>query len=210
MFVSTNPATGQSFASYALHDGPAMRRILDDCAAAFAGWRDTALAERCAGLLRLAGLFEARVRPLAELATREMGKLLPEAEAEVRRCARVCRFYARMAPCWLADAPAPSETGRRMVVHEPLGVILAVMPWNFPFWQVMRAAAPILAAGNALAVKHAPNVTGVAMALEGLFTEAGFPPNLLRVLRVDAVEPVAAQSGQHSGLLLLPAHGCDS
>lgn len=185
MFVSTNPATGQSFASYPSHDALAATRILDDCAQAFSVWRDTPLTERLAGLTRLAGLFEDRARPLAELATREMGKLLPEAEAEVRRCARVCRFYAKMAPGWLADEPFPSESGRRMVVHEPLGVILAVMPWNFPYWQVMRAAAPILAVGNVLAVKHAANVTGAAMALEALFDEAGLPDGVLRVLRIE-------------------------
>ena len=184
MFVSTNPATGQPFANYPAHDGPALQRILDDSAAAFSGWRATPLAERCARLLRLADLFEARVAPLAALATREMGKLLPEAEAEVRRCARVCRFYAKMAPRWLGDEPSPAETGRRLVTYEPLGTILAIMPWNFPYWQVLRTAAPNLAAGNALAIKHAPNVLGAAMALEALFIEAGFPENLVRVLRI--------------------------
>jgi len=184
MFSSTNPATGQTFATYPAHDAPAVRRILDEGGAAFAGWRETPLDDRLDGLLRLAGLFEARARELAALATREMGKLLPEAEAEVRRCARICRFYARTAPRWLADEPSPSDAGRRMVTYAPLGVILAVMPWNFPFWQVMRTAAPNLALGNAMAVKHAPNVTGVAMALEGLFREAGFPPDLVRVLRI--------------------------
>jgi acyl-CoA reductase-like NAD-dependent aldehyde dehydrogenase len=185
MFVSTNPATGQTLASYPSHDALAQRTILDQCAETFVTWRDTPLAERCARLTRLAELFEDRVGPLAELASREMGKLLPEAEAEVRRCARVCRFYAKMAPRWLVDETFPSETGRRLVVYEPLGVILAVMPWNFPYWQVMRAAAPILTAGNVMAVKPATNVTGAAMALEELFVLAGFPQNALRVLRVD-------------------------
>ena len=184
MFRSTNPATGQTFATYPPHDAPAAHRILDAAGTDFSVWRDTLLDERLAALLRLADLFDARVRELAALATREMGKLLPEAEAEVRRCARVCRFYARMAPRWLADEPVPSETGRRLTTYAPIGVILAVMPWNFPFWQVMRTAAPNVALGNAMAVKHAPNVTGVAMALEGLFREAGFPDNLVRTLRV--------------------------
>ncbi len=185
MFVSTNPATGQPFARYPSHDAPAAEAVLNDCARAFPLWRDTPLPVRLDRLTRLAGLFEDQARDLAVLACREMGKLLPEAEAEVRRCARVCRFYARMAPRWLADEPVASEAGRRLVVYEPLGVILAVMPWNFPYWQVMRTAAPILAAGNVLAVKHAANVTGAAMALEGLFRDAGFPDDVLRILRVE-------------------------
>ena len=195
MFVSTNPATGQPIAAYPAHDAAAMARILDAGAAAKAVWRDTPLADRCQALLRLADLFEARVPPLAALAASEMGKLLPEAEAEVRRCARACRFYAKMAPKWLADEPCPSETGRRMVVYEPLGVILAVMPWNFPYWQIMRGAVPQLAVGNAVAVKPAPNVMGAAMALEGLFAEAGFPANLVRVLRIP--ETLAPQAVAH-------------
>jgi acyl-CoA reductase-like NAD-dependent aldehyde dehydrogenase len=185
MFVSTNPATGQPLARYAAHDAAAASQLLDGCGRAFRLWRDTPLAARLDILLRLAGLFEDRVRDLAVLASREMGKLLPEAEAEVRRCARVCRFYAKMAPRWLADEPYPSETGRRLVVHEPLGVILAVMPWNFPYWQVMRAAAPLLACGNVLAVKHAANVTGAALALEALGREAGLPDGALRVLCIE-------------------------
>lgn len=185
MFVSTNPATGQTIASFPSHDAAALRDILDRCAAAHAVWRETPLAERCQRLSRLAELFEERVVPLATLASREMGKLLAEAEAEVRRCARVCRFYARMAPRWLADEILPSETGARLVTCQPVGVILAVMPWNFPYWQVLRAAAPVLAAGNVMVVKPSPNVAGAAMALEGLFAEAGFPPDALRIALVE-------------------------
>ncbi len=185
MLVSINPATGRVIASHPACGAAEVRAILDACGQTYRLWRDAPLAERCACLMRLAGLFEAQARPLAELASREMGKLLCESETEVRRCAKVCRYYAKMAPRWLADEPFPSETGRRLVAYEPLGVILAVMPWNFPYWQVCRAAAPILAAGNVMALKHAANVTGVAMALEELFARAGFPENALRVLPVD-------------------------
>jgi acyl-CoA reductase-like NAD-dependent aldehyde dehydrogenase len=195
LFVSVNPATGQVFASYPSHDASAQRAILDDCAAAFTVWRDAPLAERCACLTRLAGLFAKREAALAALAVREMGKLFPEAVAEVRRCAEVCRFYAEMAPTWLADESFHAETGRRLVAYEPLGVVLAVMPWNFPYWQVVRTAAPILAAGNVMALKPAPSVTGAAMALEGLFREAGFPGDALRVLRVDT--PLVAEAVAH-------------
>lgn len=203
MFVSTNPATGQPLATYAAHDAVALGRILDAQAVAQAGWRATPLEDRCRALARLADRFEARVRPLAELAALEMGKLLPEAEAEVRRCARVCRFYARMAPRWLADTPSPSETGRRLVTYGPLGVILAVMPWNFPYWQIMRAAAPLLAVGNAVAVKPAPNVFGAALALEDLVAESGLPRDLVRVLRLpEALVPDAVAHRAVAGVTL--------
>lgn len=195
MFVSINPATGQPFASHPSHDAPAARDVLNACAKAFPAWRDTPLATRLEALNRLAGLFEARLAPLSRLAVREMGKILPEAEAEVLRCARACRFYARQAPRYLAGETFPSETGRRMVVLEPLGVILAVMPWNFPYWQIIRAAAPILAAGNVMVVKPAPNVMSVAEALRELFEEAGFPDGTFRLLRVE--EGLVAEAIAH-------------
>lgn len=185
MFVSINPTTGRLLARYPSHDALAARQVLDECAAAQAVWREVPLSDRLAVLLRLAERLEARTEQLAELASREMGKLWPEALAEVRRCARACRFYAKMAPRWLAPEPISSETGRRMVVYEPLGVILAVMPWNFPYWQVLRPAIPLLAAGNAVAVKHARNVTGASLALESLFEEAGLPGGAFGLLRVE-------------------------
>lgn len=203
MFVSINPATGQPIATHAAHDAAALARILDAGLTAKADWSGWPLDARCQALLRLADLFEARVDVLARLAALEMGKLLPEARAEVGRCARACRFYARMVPRWLADEPCPSETGRRMVVYAPLGVILAVMPWNFPYWQVMRTAVPLVAVGNAVAVKPAPNVMGAAMALEGLFAEAGFPADLVRVVRLpEELVPAAVAHKAVAGVTL--------
>lgn len=185
MFVSINPATGQTIASYPGHDAAECDRLLAAGQQAFSDWRDTPLSSRLACLLRLADLLEAATRPLAAMATREMGKLCGEAEAEVRRCARVCRFYAKMAPKWLAETTVPGQTGQRLVVYEPLGVILAVMPWNFPYWQVCRTAAPLLAAGNVVAVKPAATVAGATSALADLFGQAGFPAGALTVLRLD-------------------------
>ncbi len=195
MFVSINPTNGQTLARYPAFDAPAAGQVLDECAAAQARWRDVPLDERLAVLSRLADRIEERVEFLAGLATREMGKLLPESRAEVRRCARACRFYAKMSPRWLAPEALPCETGRRMVVYEPLGVILAVMPWNFPYWQVLRAAVPLLAAGNAVAVKHAANVTGASLALEALFEEAGLPGGVFSLLRVP--EALVAEAINH-------------
>ncbi len=185
MFVSINPATGQTLARYPCHDALAARLVVEECAAAQRLWRDVPLDARLAVLSRLADLLEDRAEHLAGLATREMGKLLPESRAEVRRCARACRFYAKMTPRWLAPEALAAETGRRMVVFEPLGVVLAVMPWNFPYWQVLRAAIPLLAAGNGVLVKHAANVTGATLALEALFEEAGLPGGVFSLLRVE-------------------------
>lgn len=185
MFVSINPATGQTIATYPEHDAADCHRLLDACGQAFLRWRDTPLPDRLAKLTRLADLLDANARALGALATREMGKRLVESEAEVRRCARVCRFYAKMAPQWLAEETVTSGPDHRLVVYEPLGTILAVMPWNFPYWQVCRTAAPLLAAGNTVAVKPAPNVAGASAALEALFAEAGFPEGVFTILRLD-------------------------
>lgn len=185
MFVSINPATGQTIASYPEHDAADCRRLLDSCQQAFGPWRDTPLPDRLARLSRLADRLDANARRLGALASREMGKRLVESEAEVRRCARVCRFYAKMAPKWLADEVVDAGSSRRLIVYEPLGVVLAVMPWNFPYWQVCRTAAPLLAAGNVVAVKPAPNVAGATEALAALFVEAGFPEGAFTVLRLD-------------------------
>jgi len=184
MFVSINPATGQTIATYPEHDAADCRRLLDTCRQAFPRWRDTPLPQRLERLVRLADLLDANARRLGVLATREMGKRLVESEAEVRRCARVCRFYAKMAPAWLADETIDAAPGRRCITYEPLGAILAVMPWNFPYWQICRTAAPLLAAGNVVAVKPAPNVAGAAAALEALFAEAGFPEGAFTILRL--------------------------
>lgn len=195
MFVSINPATGQRIARYPSCDAATRRALLDRAAGTFAVWRDVPLAARCEALTRLAGLLEEQAVPLAALAVSEMGKLVSEAEAEVRRCARVCRFYAKMAPVWLRDEPLEDTSGRRFVTYEPLGAILAVMPWNFPYWQVMRTAAPNLAAGNVVVVKPAPNVMGASLALEALFIRAGFPEGACAMLPVD--EPLVAEAVAH-------------
>lgn len=195
MFVSINPATGQPFATYPEHDATACRALLSACHQAYQTWRDTSLTDRLARLTSLADLLDAHAPELGALATREMGKRLVEAEAEVRRCARVCRFYAKKAPQWLAEEIIDAGPSRRMIAYQPLGVILAVMPWNFPYWQICRTAAPLLAAGNVVAVKPAPNAAGTAAALESLAREAGFPEGAFTVLRLDT--PLVAEAVAH-------------
>jgi succinate-semialdehyde dehydrogenase/glutarate-semialdehyde dehydrogenase len=142
----------------------------------------------------IAGLLRARARPLAELMAREMGKPVRDGVAEAQKCATACEHYAEHAERLLAREPVATEAHKSFVTFNPLGVVLAVMPWNFPFWQVFRFAAPGLMAGNAAVLKHASNVPGCAMAIESLFAEAGFPPNLFRTLMIGSkqVESVVA------------------
>src|SRR5262249_33493119 len=147
--------------------------------AAAARWARASFAERAAPLARAAELLRARVEPLAALMAAEMGKPLAQGRAEVEKCAEGCAFFAGHAGAMLADEPAPARDGARaLVTFRPLGVVLAVMPWNFPLWQAVRAAAPALMAGNGMLLKHAENVQGCAEALAALFRDAGLPANL--------------------------------
>ena len=147
-------------------------------------WRRASFAERGSPLLRAAELLEQRADDLAALMAREMGKPLADGVAEAKKCAWVCRHYAEQAAALLADEEVATDARRSFVTCEPLGVVLAVMPWNFPFWQVFRAAAPALMAGNAMLLKHAGNVPGCALAIEALLADAGLPAGLFRTLLV--------------------------
>jgi len=192
-FISINPATGEENARIPAWDGSRLEAALTYAGYAFRDWvHDSTMALRCELLRNLGQLLRAKQAELAELITREMGKRIVEAEAEIEKCAWLCDYYAEMAPTMLSDEPVGTEASRSLVVYQPLGVILAVMPWNFPFWQVFRAAVPALAAGNAMVLKHASNVPLCALAIEGLMKEAGFPDDLFTTLmiRADQVEAV--------------------
>jgi acyl-CoA reductase-like NAD-dependent aldehyde dehydrogenase len=169
-----SPATGEPLETYAYHTDAEVEAILAAAHRAAGRQRETPLAERAAGLRRAAALLDARRRPLAELMTREMGKPIAQAEAEVEKCAWVCRHYAEHGPAYLADESVDTEAPRSLVAYEPLGAVLAVMPWNFPLWQVFRFAAPALLAGNVGLLKHATNVLGCGYAIEEVLREAGF------------------------------------
>jgi len=195
MSVTTqNPATGEPLETYAYHTGAEVEALLAAAHRAAARQRETPLAERTAALSRAADVLDARRRPLAELMTREMGKPIGQAEAEVEKCAWVCRHYAEHAAAYLADEPVDTEAPRSLVAYEPLGVVLAVMPWNFPLWQAIRFAAPALAAGNVGLLKHATNVLGCGYAIEDVFREAGFPEGAFAhvVLEHDRIGAVIA------------------
>lgn len=183
---SINPATGVMIEEYSEHTAEEASGIIDRVHNAWLLWKETSFDERAVKMKNAAAILRARKEEFGRLMTGEMGKLLRESTAEVEKCAWVCDYYADHAAHYLQDEVIISDAGRSLVVYQPLGIVLAVMPWNFPFWQVFRFAAPGLMAGNAAVLKHASNVPGCALAIEGIFTEAGFPPDLFRTLMIPA------------------------
>lgn len=191
---TVNPTTGRPIQDHPEHDAAAVTARIEAAAAAQRGWRARSVATRADVLKRLAALLVERSHPLGAIATREMGKPIAEAVAEIRKCAHVCAFYAEHAAAWLApDDPGVEET-EAFVRMDPLGVVFAVMPWNFPYWQALRFAAPALMAGNAVLLKPAPSTVGCTLAIEELALEAGLPAGCLSnlVIDVDAVPGVIA------------------
>jgi acyl-CoA reductase-like NAD-dependent aldehyde dehydrogenase len=190
VFKSINPATEAVIATFDQFTPEQTEGALAEADKAFRQWRDTSLPERAAAMRRAAGLLRARKDRYAGLITAEMGKPITAAEAEVEKCAWVCEFFAENAERFLAHEPVSTNARLSYVAFEPLGVVLAVMPWNFPFWQVFRFAAPTLMAGNTGVLKHASNVSQCALAIEDVFGDAGFPRGVFRTLLVpgDAVE----------------------
>ena len=190
--TTVNPATEETLAEFSEMSASQIEDILRNTDAAFQAWRRVGLEDRVKRLRGLAARLREREAEYAELMSREMGKPLAEGEGEVQKCAWVCDYYTENAAEFLADEVIESDASRSFVTYQPLGVVLAIMPWNFPFWQVIRFAAPTLTAGNAAILKHAPNVTGCAMALEELFRAAGYPDHVFRTLVADvpAVEPI--------------------
>ncbi len=184
--TSRNPATGELIAHYAFQTPEEVERMLEANAAAYRLWRATPMTERVATYRRLSATLRDRSEALAALITAEMGKTLAAARAEVEKCAATIDWIAEHGPAILADEPAPVEGDDQVhVSFLPIGSILAVMPWNFPLWQVIRAAAPIMLSGNGFILKHAPNVMGSAYALQGVYESAGFPVGLFANLNAD-------------------------
>jgi succinate-semialdehyde dehydrogenase/glutarate-semialdehyde dehydrogenase len=179
---SVNPSTGEAVREYPQTPPDEVRQILLESSCAAAGWRDVPFAERAARLRKAADALDRRREELARLCALEMGKPLDQGRGEVDKCAWVCRFYADQAEAFLSPEAVKTDASRSEVVFEPLGPVLAVMPWNFPYWQVFRFAAPALMAGNAGLLKHAGNVSGCALAIESVLHEAGFPAPLFRTL----------------------------
>jgi succinate-semialdehyde dehydrogenase / glutarate-semialdehyde dehydrogenase len=185
---SVDPASGRVLAEYPEHTAAELERALDACQRAFSSWRGVDIGRRAGPMRELARLLRAERDRLAALATREMGKVIRESRAEVEKCAWACEHYAEHAAAYLAPESVATEAASSRVVYTALGPILAVMPWNFPYWQVFRFAAPALMAGNGVLLKHASNVTGCALAVEELVARAGFPEGIFRTLLVSSRE----------------------
>ena len=190
-----NPATGETVESYEEETEDDVDAALERATGAFAEWRERPLREREEMLQSAAEVLRENKRDYAETMTREMGKPIGQAEAEVEKCAWGCEHYAEYAGEYLQDEHHPSPPGSSVKTsYEPLGPVLAVMPWNFPFWQVFRFAAPYLTAGNVGLLKHASNVPGCAKAIEEVFREAGYPEGVFQSLLIpsDLVDDVIA------------------
>jgi succinate-semialdehyde dehydrogenase/glutarate-semialdehyde dehydrogenase len=184
-FRSVNPATGEELQSFDVLDDGALDSRLDRAAEAFRVLREASFSERAGKMERAAGLLEDGRKAYARLMTLEMGKPIGQAVAEVEKCAWVCRHYAEHAGDYLAAEGVEADADRTWIRYRPLGPVLAVMPWNFPFWQVFRFAAPALMAGNVGLLKHAPNVPQCAVAIEGVFRKAGFGEGAFQNLFVE-------------------------
>jgi len=182
MMHTVNPATGEPGRSYPAHTIDDARAAAEAAHAAFEKWRRTSFAERSALMREAGAILRRRGDEFAALMTEEMGKTVADGRAEIEKCAFQCDWFAEHAQAYLAREPVDIGGQEAFVTFNPVGVVLAVMPWNFPFWQVFRFAAPALMAGNAALLKHASNVPGCALAIEQVFHQAGFPPDLFRTL----------------------------
>lgn len=184
--TSRNPATDELIATYAFQTADEVDRLLDDNTAAFRLWRATPMRERVAAYQRLSATLRERSDSLAALITAEMGKTIGAARAEVEKCAATIEWIAENGPAIIADEPVPVDGDDEVhVSYLPIGTVLAVMPWNFPLWQVVRASGPIMLSGNGFLLKHAPNVMGSAYALQDAYEAAGFPKGLFANLNTD-------------------------
>lgn len=182
--LSLNPTTGEEIARYPFQDGDAIESSLQRSTTALKEWRGTSMEDRVEVLRTLAVRLRERCDELAEMMTLEMGKPIAQARAEVNKCAQVCEWYADNGPAVLAAQPTQVENQQAWQEFRPLGVILAVMPWNFPYWQVLRGAAGMLLAGNTYVLKHAPNVMGCALLLQDVMNTVGFPEGTFELLNV--------------------------
>ena len=190
-FVSTNPATEEEVARFATHRPEEIEQILESAHRAYVRWGGASARERAALLRSVADLLESEVPVVAALMTSEMGKTFAAAKGEAMKCVMTLRYFADNGPELLDEESITTSGSRSGVRYEPLGVIFAVMPWNFPLWQVVRMAAPTLIAGNVVAFKHAPNVPSCAKYLESLFVRAGVEPGVVSNLFVE-IEDVPA------------------
>src|SRR5919206_3178230 len=193
MAIATiNPATGETLKEFAPHTAAEIEARLERARETFRAYQRTSFAERAGWLLRAAGILEDEKETLARLMTTEMGKPIKSAGEEAAKCAWVCRYYAETAAQHLADLPIETNATRSFVRFQPLGAVLAVMPWNFPFWQVFRFAAPALMASNVGLLKHASNVPQCALAIEDILRRAGFDGGEFQTLLIESKQVARA------------------
>lgn len=185
-YQTINPATGEILQEFPTWGSEQLESALSQVAEATPAWAETDLADRCDLLRQAADILRDQKESLAKLITLEMGKLIGESRAEIEKCALACEYYAEQAARFLADEVIETDAGKSLVAYQPLGTVLAVMPWNFPFWQVFRFVAPALSAGNTGLLKHASNVPQCALAIERIIHEAGFPQGVFRTLMINA------------------------
>ena len=185
---STNPATGEKLGEYKRISAKSAANKIEKSHKAWQKWKNTSFKKRAKLMHKVADILDKNCEEYAALATQEMGKMIGEARGEIKKCALVCRHYADHAEGYLQDEIVETQATKSYVAYQPQGVILAVMPWNFPFYQVIRFIAPALMAGNAGVLKHASNVQGCAFKLEEIFIEAGFPKGLFANLNVGSEE----------------------
>ena len=185
---AVNPFTGKTCGTYPGHTGKDVIQIIDQVDQAWSTWRNSLFSERSERMYRLGELLLEKKSRLSDVITSEMGKVAKESLGELEKCAWVCRYYAANAEAFLRNEQIETEASQSYIHFQPVGTVLAVMPWNFPFWQVFRFLAPALMAGNTGLLKHASNVPGCALAIEQLVVEAGFPANVFRTLLVGSSE----------------------
>ncbi len=183
---SINPANGEVLLSEEYWSDSELESVLESCSQVKSDWQNTPLAQRCDLLRATAKILRKEKESLAEVISLEMGKLITESKAEVEKCAQGCEYYANHAGEFLQNEIIKSDASNSYVAYQPLGTVLAVMPWNFPLWQVFRFAAPSLVAGNTALLKHASNVPQCAKKIEEVFLEAGFPENVFKALMIPA------------------------
>jgi len=184
--TTINPATNQEISTITIHTDEEVSHIIDQSAKTFDSYKRTTYEERSAMMMRAADLLDQRKLEIAETMTNEMGKTYHASQSEVEKCAWVCRYYAEQAETFLADEMVDTDASKSYISYRPLGVVLAVMPWNYPLWQVFRFAAPALMAGNTGILKHASNVPESALHIEAIFRDAGFPEYAFRTLLISS------------------------
>ncbi len=184
MLTSINPANNKLVKSYREMTADEINLIISQVNSAYLEWKETSFSVRSSLIFKAAKVLRENINEYSELMTIEMGKPISQSRAEVEKCAWVCEYYAENAEKFLSDEIIKTEASNSFIAYRPIGIVLAVMPWNFPFWQVFRFASPNLMAGNAGLLKHASNVSGCALAIEDVFRKAGFPENIFRTILV--------------------------